>query len=208
MPVQYRPNSLRYPSADYSDPGVYYVTLCTQNRDPLFGEIVNCEMQCNALGTIVWNTWNHLPARFPGISIDTAIVMPDHFHGIVVIHDLPSPVGAANNRAPTVGAIHELPLQHTGIDLPLQHNKINVLPPINEFSFPTTRALRRLMTIPIIIGYLKMNSAKLINQIRQTPGAHVWQRGYYDKIFRVDKDYDSVVDYILSNPARWGTDKD
>jgi hypothetical protein len=53
-----------------------------------------------------------------------------------------------------------------------------------------------------------MNTAKRINLIRETPGAHVWQRGYYDKILRVDKDYDSLVEYILSNPARWGIDKD
>jgi hypothetical protein len=64
------------------------------------------------------------------------------------------------------------------------------------------------MTIPLILGYLKMNTAKRINLIRETPGAHVWQRGYYDKILRVDKDYDSLVEYILSNPARWGIDKD
>jgi len=64
------------------------------------------------------------------------------------------------------------------------------------------------MTIPLIIGYLKMNTAKQINLLRQTPGEQVWQRGYFDKILRVDKDYDSLVEYILTNPARWGMDKD
>ena len=173
MVKQRRPISLRHPDADYSDPGAYFVTLCTQNREPLFGAVNNGEMQCNPLGNIVWGTWKHLPARFPGISIDSAIVMPDHFHGIIVIHD----------HTITVGAVHE--------------------PPLHPHPQP-----RRIMTIPLIIGYLKMNSAKRINQIRQTPGAHVWQRGYYDKILRVDKDYDSLVEYILTNPARWGMDKD
>ena len=168
-----RPNSLRHPSADYSDPGLYYVTLCTQNRDPLFGAVNDGEMTCNPLGAIVWHTWSHLPARFPGISIDSAIVMPDHFHGIIVIHD----------HTITVGAVHE--------------------PPLHPHPQP-----RRIMTIPLIIGYLKMNTAKQINLLRQTPGEQVWQRGYFDKILRVDKDYDSLVEYILTNPARWGMDKD
>ena len=64
------------------------------------------------------------------------------------------------------------------------------------------------MTIPIIIGYLKMNSAKRINDMRGTPGERVWQRGYYDRIVRIDREYAATVEYILSNPARWGLDKD
>ena len=64
------------------------------------------------------------------------------------------------------------------------------------------------MTIPLVIGYLKMNTAKQINTMRGTPGERLWQRGYYDKILRVDKDYDALAEYILSNPERWGVDKD
>lgn len=64
------------------------------------------------------------------------------------------------------------------------------------------------MTIPLIIGYLKMNTAKRINLLRKTPGERLWQRGYYDRIVRIDREYDSIVEYILTNPLRWGLDKD
>lgn len=64
------------------------------------------------------------------------------------------------------------------------------------------------MTIPLVIDYLKMNSAKQINQLRKTPGEPVWQRGYFDRIVRVDREYDATLEYILTNPSRWGIDKD
>lgn len=199
MPAQRRPNSLRHPGADYSDPGLYFVTLCTQGREPLFGEVNNGEMKCSTFGNIVWETWKHLPIRYPGISIDSAVVMPDHFHGIIVIHDYPS----------SVGAIHELPLHATPRTdrAPSPHNE-NELPVRHTGNELSLRARRRLMTIPLIIGYLKMNSAKQINRVRKTPGEHVWQRNYFDKILCVDKDYDLLVEYILSNPQNWETDKE
>jgi len=175
MLAQHRPNTLRHPAADYSDPGAYFVTLCTQNREPLFGEVNAGKLQGNDFSRIVWELWLSLPERFPQISIDAAIVMPDHFHGIIVIHENPHTV-----EAESVGVIHELPL----------------------------RQKRRLMTIPLIIGYLKMNTAKHINLLRKTPGERLWQRGYYDRIVRLDREYDSIVEYILTNPLRWGLDKD
>jgi len=161
---------MRHPDADYSDPGAYFLTICTQNRDSLFGNVVQGEMILNQLGNIVWEVWKTLPERYANVSIDVAVVMPDHFHGIVIIHEIDP-----------VGEIHE---------------------------FPLLRDTRRRMTIPLIVGYLKMNTSKQINQIRNTPGHAVWQRNYFDKILRDDRDYEELSTYILTNPMRWGLDLD
>lgn len=165
----HRRNTLRHPAADYSDPGAYFITLCTLDRDPLFGEISNAEMHCNPFGAILWEVWNSLPTRYPQISIDTAIVMPDHLHGIIILHP--------------VREVHE--------------------PPLQTHSQP-----RRIMTIPLIVGYLKMNTAKRINAMRNTPGVPIWHRNYFDRILRDDLDYDTISEYILTNPHRWGIDQD
>lgn len=85
MPFPLRPNSLRHPQADYSDPGAYFVTLCTQGREPVFGEITQNVFHGNDYSGIVWEVWRSIP-EYPQLSIDAAIVMPDHFHGIIVIH--------------------------------------------------------------------------------------------------------------------------
>lgn len=64
------------------------------------------------------------------------------------------------------------------------------------------------MLLPLVMGYFKMNSAKNINLLRGTPGTPIWQRNYYDRALRDDKDCDDLIEYILTNPLRWGFDKD
>ncbi len=55
----------------------------------------------------------------------------------------------------------------------------------------------------IVIGSLKAASAREINRVRGTTGAHLWQRGYYDHVIRDDADLDRVHSYIATNPLRW-----
>lgn len=62
------------------------------------------------------------------------------------------------------------------------------------------------MLISLIVGYLKMNSAKRINEYRGTPGIRVWQRNYYEHIIMSDNEYDRIDAYINSNPANWLND--
>ena len=64
------------------------------------------------------------------------------------------------------------------------------------------------MLLPLVIGYFKMNSAKQINLLRDTPGIPVWQRNYYDHIITTDQEYDAIVEYINTNPINWGMDKE
>ncbi len=182
-----RLNSQRHPEADYSEIGAYFITLCAHNRENLFGEIHTEQMHCNTFGIIVWNVWKSLPLRYPEISINSAIVMPNHFHGIIEI----------------VGEVHADFASPSGFcewdEPPLRQNE----PPQQSHPQP-----RRVMTIPLVVGYFKMNAAKQINLMRGTLGTPVWQRNYYDKIIESDEEYGAISEYILRNPLRWGVDKD
>ena len=75
--------SIRLRDYDYSQPGAYFITLCTYQRQPLFGEIVEGKMILNAAGGIVNTVWRELPNHYPGITLGEHVVMPNHFHGIV-----------------------------------------------------------------------------------------------------------------------------
>jgi len=111
--------SIRLRGYDYSVAGVYFVTVCTQERECLFGEIVAGEMQMNDAGQIVESVWNDLPVRYPGVAVDVYVVMPNHFHGIVVLINEPvgAPLAAPSNQrdgemdqgaasgAPTLGTV-------------------------------------------------------------------------------------------------------
>lgn len=175
-----RNDTLRYPNADYSDPGVYFITTCTRDRIHLFGEIINDQMHCNKYGAIVWDIWNSLPTRYPQIELDAAVVMPDHFHGLIIIHE-------ENTLHPKTSSFASGP---------------------DVADIPMGSLSRRHMTLSLVVGYFKMNAAKRINLLRHAQGSPVWQRNYYDQILRSDKDYNDLVEYILTNPKRWGVDKD
>ena len=84
-PQKHRRRSIRLRDYDYSQAGVYYVTINVQNRDLLFGEIVNYEMVSNEAGKMVDEQWNALLERFPNIELDVYQIMPNHCHGIIVI---------------------------------------------------------------------------------------------------------------------------
>jgi REP element-mobilizing transposase RayT len=62
------------------------------------------------------------------------------------------------------------------------------------------------MTIPKIVGYFKMNSAKAVNQFRNTIGSPFWQRNYYEHIIRDENDLNSIREYIIINPVKWHVD--
>ena len=86
--------SIRLQEYDYSRAGAYYITVCIRNRECLFGNVVDGQMQLNEAGRIVQAVWNGLPRFYEGVELDAFIIMPNHVHGVIVIR-----VG--------VGAIHE-----------------------------------------------------------------------------------------------------
>jgi REP element-mobilizing transposase RayT len=67
---------------DYSQPGMYFVTICARDGQCLFGEIVDSEMILNNFGIIVVDVWNEIPQHFSGVELDAFVVMPNHVHGI------------------------------------------------------------------------------------------------------------------------------
>ena len=79
--------SIRLKEYDYSRPGGYYVTIVTQNRVCLFGDVVAGKMALNDWGRIVQRCWLEIPQHYPSVSLDEFIIMPNHTHGIIMIND-------------------------------------------------------------------------------------------------------------------------
>ena len=77
--------SIRLKGYDYASDGVYYITICTQDRMMCFGEIVDGEIHLSNLGEMVHRAWCEIPKFDSRISLDEFIVMPNHLHGIIVI---------------------------------------------------------------------------------------------------------------------------
>ncbi|MGE5582349.1 MAG: transposase [Bacillota bacterium] len=235
-PAIHHRRSLRLQGYDYSRAGWYFITLCVQDRLRLFGEISNGEMILNDMGQIVSDCWLDLPNHYKNVVLDESVIMPNHFHGIVVFTVTVGAVGSVDrvdtavdgdgNVCPDdfVGAIHESPLRESPLrESPLREPSVRK-PSLQE----TTQRLntskqpylshrsrstqpmdiqeRRNMGLPKLVGRFKMVSSKQINIIRNTPGVPVWQRNYYEHIIRNEPELNRIREYIINNPLNWQKD--
>lgn len=169
--------SIRLPEYDYSSTGTYYVTICTHERECLFGEIAMGEsgarMVLNEQGGMAEKCWRNINDHFINVQTDCYVVMPNHIHGILIIGEQ-SIVGARSPR----------PVEFNG-----EHGS-------------------RAQTLGKIIAYFKYTSTKRINQMRDIGIRKIWQRNYYERIIRHDKELNQIRKYILENPGQWERDNE
>lgn len=78
--------SIRLKGYDYSQAGLYFITICCQDRKCRFGQIENDEMILNEYGQIAYNEWGKLAERFRNFELDVFQIMPNHIHGIIVLN--------------------------------------------------------------------------------------------------------------------------
>ncbi len=84
-PHKHHRRSIRLPGYDYRVPGAYFITICSWQRECLFGEVINDKMQLSRYGKTVLFNWSILPKRYQNVALDNFIVMPNHVHGIIVL---------------------------------------------------------------------------------------------------------------------------
>jgi putative transposase len=85
---KYRTESARCPSWDYTSNGYYFVTICTQNREYFFGDIIANQIELSPIGKIVAEEWQKTPQIRSYVQLDEGIIMPNHLHGIIIIQNL------------------------------------------------------------------------------------------------------------------------
>ena len=105
-PSKHNRRSIRLLGYDYSQPGAYFVTMVTYQRECLFGDVVDGEMQLNENGEIVEIAWRDLQNHYPHVELGTYVIMPNHFHGIIILIDT---VRAGLRPALTMQKRHGLP---------------------------------------------------------------------------------------------------
>lgn len=200
-----KPNrrSIRLPGYDYSQAGAYFVTICTQNRECLFGDIVNREMVLHSAGRMVETVWNELPKFYPHVSTDAFQIMPNHIHGIVVItrSDAVSSVGAGPRACPVVGQPRE------------NGRSRDVGQPRGVAPTAAKSTIGHTLSLPDIVHRFKtMTTKRYADGVKQHgwpsfPGK-LWQRNYYEHIIRDENDMARIREYITNNPAQWDTDRE
>ena len=187
MDLNHHRQSIRLKYYDYSQAGYYFVTMCTQNRECLFGDIKIGQMILNAAGKMIQD-----------IQIDEYVIMPNHFHGIIGL------VGAAPCGRPGVAHIDGQPRgdgygggdrngNGNGCGNGQPHGVAPTLGHIMDW-FKT-------MTTNDYIRNVKFNHWPPF------PG-RLWQRNYYEHIIREEDDFLRIKEYIRTNPSHWEDDEE
>jgi len=165
---------------DYSQPGAYFVTIVTQDRKTLFGQIVDGEMVLNEVGKMVEDVWIAIPNHFPKVECEEFVVMPNHFHGIFSIT-------ADKQDEPNVGARHAVPYKHGAIE---------------NFGKPVSGSLST------IIRSFKSATTKAFHEFPRHSEERLWQQGFYDRVIRNEREYKAIYEYIIANPLNWEKDEE
>ena len=158
---------------DYAKNGYYFVTICTKGRRPWCGKLQQGKMVLSDCGYIIKNQWEWVAKRYPHVHLDEYIVMPDHFHGILVIDDWGD--DAVRER-------HHHPYE------PHQHRR--------EPHHPNPSSKK---TVGRIIGAFKTTSSKMIHNAGYLD--FDWQRSFYDRIIRSERQLQNTRMYIRNNPS-------
>jgi putative transposase len=83
---RYTTNTIRLQNWDYGWDGIYFVTICTHNREPFFGKITNSKMIFSEIGLMAKKFWLEIPSHFSFVSLDAYCIMPNHIHGILTFN--------------------------------------------------------------------------------------------------------------------------
>ena len=144
--IRWRRQSLRLPKHTYTW-GAYFVTICVEGREPLF--------DTPELRAILEDTWLALPERFPGITLDEFVIMPDHLHFIVLLDD-------SVENAPTLGDVMKAYKSLTTVAW-LRHIKTARLECSGKFwqSRYFDRVIRDTQELEQIRQYIRDNPSKL-----------------------------------------------
>ncbi|MDJ0578213.1 MAG: transposase, partial [Xenococcaceae cyanobacterium MO_234.B1] len=86
-PVKHDRRSIRLKGYDYTQAGLYFITICTYQKQSLLGAIANKQLILNDFGNLASECWQAIPKHFPRIELDKFIIMPNHIHGILIMTD-------------------------------------------------------------------------------------------------------------------------
>ena len=105
-PDKHHRRSIRLKGYDYTTQGAYFVTICVHRRACLLGEVMDGDLRLNAWGHVVAESWLWLADRYPYVALDSWVIMPNHFHGIIFIRE--------NDRSPEDGSLTALKRKSLG----------------------------------------------------------------------------------------------
>ena len=198
-------NKYRIPTAratwhDYKG-GSYFVTICTKEREPYFGHIVDGEMKYTDLGLSANDCLQAIPSHFPDAEIPEWIVMPNHIHAIIIIN---APFVETQNLASHIKqTTHHVETQNFASQIQQKTNHSET----QNFASLQGETLQKFgpqsKNLASIIRGFKIGVTKYANEHEIS---FAWQPRFHDHIIRNPYEMNRIADYINNNVVRWKED--
>ncbi len=190
-------NKYRIPSSrarfwNYRWSAEYFITICTHNQKPYFGEIINEEMTLSAIGEIVNTEWLKTFEIRPEMNLFMGefVIMPNHFHAIIGIGE--NMYNLEQDLIDDRETVNSKDAKHCVSTSDAMSNSATK----NKYGSQSKNLSS------IIRGF----KSSVTKQARIINNNFAWQ-SRYDHIIRTDKSYNTIVEYIVDNPLNWGKDK-
>ena len=179
---KYRIPSNRLLGWDYGNSGIYFITICTGDREHFFGNILNGEMYLNEIGKLADTLWIDIPKQFPFIELGKYVIMPNHIHGLLTVETqfIASEITANLN----------------------QSEAINCVSTVGGFAGSKNPLINK--NISRVIRWYK---GRCTFEIRNIHANFSWQTRFYNHIVRDQQSLKNIEDYIEANPFNWLDDK-
>jgi len=198
---KYRISTTRLQKWDYSWNALYFVTVCTKNKEQYFGEIKNGKMNLSNIGTLADVFWHEIKHHSQHIDLDAFVVMPNHIHGILSINN---PDKKNGNNLNEIGAAADVETRHA-LSLETQ-------PPTNPIlssNYPHSPGQKRFQnqgknTLSSILGSYKSAVTKHAHRLGYE---FEWQTRFHDHIIRDASSFQRIRNYIETNVMNWDSDK-
>lgn len=188
-PEKHHRRSIRLVGFDYTKPGAYFITMCTQNRLCVYGAISNGRMHPNAAGEMIESVWRELPVRM-AVGLDAFVLMPNHVHGIVWIDHGGEPCVRPDSGGEPHGRRGE-PCVRPDLERRPHGTESGSLPRI-------VQAFKSISTNAYIKGVKEAGWPRF--------DGHLWQRNYFEHVIRDEESLSAIREYIETNPLRWAED--
>ena len=193
-PQKHHRRSIRLKGYDYTQPGAYFVTICTYQRMHVFGEVIDGEMVLNETGKIAWDEWFKTAAIRPYVKLyeNEFVVMPNHAHGIIhIVEQVGTPRGGVQDAEDTQAG-----------EQTEQWARQRRAPTREAFGKPVPGS------VPTIVRAYKSAVTYAVNAAENTHGSVLWQKNYYEHVIRNDRELTNIGWYIVNNPLNWQLDRD
>ena len=191
-------NKYRIPSAradwhDY-DSGLYFVTICTKNRDHHFGEIDNKGMHLSAIGIYAQDCIQQTPNHHPYADIPLFVVMPDHIHAIVSIDS-----GKTPHNKRSIESLYDI---NNGV-MTRDGDDVGDIE-LKQYGTSTQFATQMQTWLSVVI---RMFKASVTGFAKANSIPFCWQTRFHDHIIRNNEELNGIAQYIENNVAKWILDK-